>query len=339
MKNKQKAIDFWSISKEYINHYLPDIRKSSNNTISAYRTGINLFIEYLEENKRIRRQEVSFEDFSRQNLKDFMDWLINAKNLAMKTVNLRLTAIHSLLEYASAEDDKIIPLYLNSRTIKGMKVNINTIEYFEKYQMQALLAAPSSSKKSERRNQMMLILMYDTATRVQEILDLCLSSLHLEAEVPYLTVYGKGGKYRNIPIMAKTKQHLVRYLKEFHLTGSNNDPLFYTVTYGKLHKLSNDTLEKMIKRYAQLCSTKEISMPTVSHCHMIRKTRAMDLYQNGVPLTHIQQLLGHENISTTSGFYAFATLDTLAKSLSNANDDVAEKKWMDPDTLAQLYRL
>lgn len=339
MKNKQKAINFWTISKDYMNHYLPDIRKSSNNTISAYRAGINLFIDYLEENKQIRRQEVSFEDFSRQNIKDFVDWLINVKKLAIKTSNLRLTAIHSLLEYASAEDDRIIPLYLNARAIKGVKVNTNTIEYFEKYQMQALLAAPSSFKKSERRNQMMLILMYDTAIRVQETLDLCINSLHLHAEVPYLTVYGKGGKFRNIPLMAKTKQHLVRYLKEFHSTGNNNDPLFYTVTYGKKHKLSDDTMEKMIKRYALLCSEKEICMPSDSHCHMIRKTRAMDLYQNGVPLTHIQQLLGHENISTTSGFYAFATLDTLAKSLSNAGDDVTEKRWANPNILAQLYRL
>lgn len=339
MKSKQKTIDFWNLSKEYINHYLPNIRKSSNNTVDAYRTGINQFIDYLEENKHIKRQEVSFDNFSRQNINDFMDWLINVKKVADKTCNLRLTAIHSLMEYASAEDDSIIPQYLDARSVKGLKVSSNTIEYFEKFQMIALLAIPGSCKKSERRNQMMLILMYDTAMRVQETLDLCLSSLHLNAEVPYITIYGKGGKYRNIPIMTKTKQHLVRYLKEFHPIENKNTPLFYTVTYRKKHKLSDDTMEKMIKRYSRLCSEKDISMPLDSHCHMIRKTRAMDLYQSGVPLTHIQQLLGHESISTTSGFYAFATLDTLAKSLSKTEDYVPEKRWADPETLAQLYRL
>ncbi len=51
----------------------------------------------------------------------------------------------------------------------------------------------------------------------------------------------------------------------------------------------------------------------------IKKTRAMSLYQEGCPLFYIQQMPGHENISTTSGFYAFVTLDTLAKALERTN--------------------
>jgi site-specific recombinase XerD len=74
---------------------------------------------------------------------------------------------------------------------------------------------------------------------------------------------------------------------------------------------------------------------------MIRKTRAMDLYRSGMPLTHIQQLLGHENISTTSGFYAFATLDTLEKSMNtvNNNNSVEGRKWNNTDILKKIYRL
>lgn len=59
-------------------------------------------------------------------------------------------------------------------------------------------------------------------------------------------------------------------------------------------------------------------MPQEIHFHMLRKTRAMNLYQAGCPLSYIQQMLGHNNISTTSGFYAFATLNTLAKALEKA---------------------
>jgi integrase/recombinase XerD len=65
----------------------------------------------------------------------------------------------------------------------------------------------------------------------------------------------------------------------------------------------------------------------------------MNLYQEGIPLTHIQQLLGYENLSTTSGFYAFATLETIAKSLEKANPSVTDKAWKKQETLEKLYKL
>ena len=74
---------------------------------------------------------------------------------------------------------------------------------------------------------------------------------------------------------------------------------------------------------------------------MIRKTRAMDLYKNRMPLSHIQQLLGHENMSTTSGFYAFATIETLAASMKKAGkgDYSEEKKWDNKEILKKIYSL
>ena len=166
------------------------------------------------------------------------------------------------------------------------------------------------------------------------------SDLHLDAGVPYVTLLGKGRKYRNIPLMEKTVLHLKRYLKDFHGSDPKTDlPLFYAKAHGLLHELSSDTFEKMIKRYAEQCREGGYPMPDRVHCHMIRKTRAMDLYREGVPLPHIQQLLGHENISTTSGFYAFATLDVLAKAMEAVNPDNGVKSWSDPDILERLYRL
>ena len=82
-------------------------------------------------------------------------------------------------------------------------------------------------------------------------------------------------------------------------------------------------------------------MPEDIHFHMLRKTRAMSLYQDGCPLSYIQQMLGHENISTTSGFYAFVTLDTLAKALERTNPEGenAEKNWKYKKISEALYRL
>ena len=343
MKNKKRktnaSIEFWTVSKRFVSHQLPEIRKSSPNTVKAYRDSINGFIDYLESEKHIRRDAMTFEDFSRANITDFLDWMLNVRKYAGKTCNLRITAIHSLLEFAAHEDsENLMSIYLDACTVKGIKVSSGPIEYFEKYQMKALLAAPNPSTRTGRRNQMMLILYYDTAARIAELLEMRLDQLHLDAETPYLTILGKGRKYRNIPLMDKTVRHLRAYIKDYHAGGKPDRPLFYAKTYGEIHPLSHDTVERMIKLYADQCLKTGISMPENPHCHMIRKTRAMDLYKNGMPLAHIQQLLGHENMSTTSGFYAFVTLETLAKSMiaSNREQSIDGRKWDNEDILKRI---
>ncbi len=345
MNKKQKmdnSLQFWTLSKKFVSHQLPDIRKASPNTVKAYRDSINGFIDYLESEKHIRREAMTFEDFSRANITDFMDWMLNVKKYAEKTCNLRITAIHSLLEFAAHEDsDNIMSIYLDTCIVKGIKVSPGPIEYFEEQQMKALLAAPNPKTLIGRRNQMMLILYYDTAARIAELLEMSVGQLHLDADTPYLTILGKGKKYRNIPLMDKTVRHLKRYIKDYHHDDSPDKPLFYAKTYGEIHPLSHDTVEKMIKSYSDQCSKAGTAMPKRPHCHMIRKTRAMDLYKNGMPLAHIQQLLGHENMSTTSGFYAFATLETLAKSMISANREETKdgRKWDNDEILKKIYAL
>ena len=312
MSKKENAL-FWDTAHRYLDHQLKVIRQVSSNTIDSYRDSLNNFIDYLEQVEQINRKKITLNSFERETLKRYQEWMITGKKLAPKTCNLRMT---------------------------GVKTENHAFEYFEPNEMTALLAAPSGNKKTDRRNQMILVFLYDTAARVSEARQVRVSDLHLGGEVPYVTLLGKGRKYRNIPLMEKTILHLRRYLMEFHGPDLKSDaPLFYAKTHGQMHELSSDSLEKMIKRYAEKCRSEGLTMPDNVHCHMIRKTRAMDLYRERVPLTHIQQMLGHENISTTSGFYAFATLDVLAKAIDAANPDEGVKAWSDPVTLEKLYRL
>jgi len=330
---------FWNTAHEYLNRELPDIRQKSANTVKAYRESLNQFIDYLETEKDIRRSKISFKDFGRDNIRDFLSWMHKAQRKAPKTINLRLTAVHSLLKFASDEDRDIVPIYLDAKTVKGLTVQKKEIEYFERSQTKALLSCQNMDRKTERRNRMVLILMYDSACRVDEIARLKVGSLRLKAETPYVTLCGKGDKYRNVPLMDKTCVHLWKYLKEFHSADDKDAPLFYAVTHGSMHRLSSDTYEAILKSSADACKENGIDMPSHAFTHMLRKSRAMDLYQEGMPLAHIQELLGHEHVSTTSGFYAFATLSTLAKSLESAHGGNDDGEWMTGCDLEKLLRL
>jgi site-specific recombinase XerD len=332
---------FWSVAAEFLNTYLPNVRRASECTVESYRNCLNRYVDYLEAEKGAARKTLCFQMLGRKTIKDYMAWMHTTARLSPRTCNLRLTALHSLLEFASQESADITPLCVEAGSIKGVRIDKGTIEFFEKDAMSALLAAPDTRVKIGRRNQMLLIFLYDSAARISEALNVRLCDIHRNASIPHVTLYGKGRKYRNVPLMESTAAHLDRYLSEFHI-GANRkseSPLFYSVSHGKMHVLSADTPEKALKSYAKSLSETCATFPRHVHCHMIRKTRAMHLYQEGIPLPHIQQLLGHEVLSTTAGFYAFATLETLAKSIEKANPSYTEKAWKGKKLSGELLRL
>lgn len=186
----------------------------------------------------------------------------------------------------------------------------------------------------------MLIMLYDTGARVQELADMNISSLHLREQNPFVTLIGKGRKSRNVPLLNKTVQHLQVYLKEFH-PEMNECPLFYSLLDEKPHRLSTDSISLVLKSAADKARENCDAVPERVHCHMIRKTKAMDLYKNGVPLPFIMQLLGHESMSTTSGFYAFATLEMMSDAMNKATPtlDKEVKLWKKEDVKKLLYSL
>lgn len=277
---------FWSSASEFLNNELSGIRKKSSNTVEAYRLSLNGYIDFLESEKSIKRKDICYQDFNKNNLKDYLIFMKDSRKLSEKTCNLKMTAIRTLLAYAAEESIDITTVYVNAKTVKGLPVLQKEIEYFENSQLKALLAAPSVDTKIGRRDRMILILGYDAGLRVSELTRLTVSSLHLDAETPFVTILGKGSKYRNVPLMSRTVHHLKAYMKEFHPVIKIEMPLFYTVTHGIRHSLSDDTIQNLLKRYTNQ-SRSRIMMPEKVHFHMLRKTRAMDLYQAGCPLSYI----------------------------------------------------
>src|SRR5659263_684616 len=94
---------------------------------------------------------------------------------------------------------------------------MKAILYMTNESIQTLLKTPKTDTKKRRRNRMMFIMLYDTAARAQELVDITLRDLHLvNVKSPFVTLTGKGNKSRNVPLMKKTVAHINHYLQEFH---------------------------------------------------------------------------------------------------------------------------
>lgn len=317
MKYKRKeGKDFWQLARNYLHDYMPITRNLSDKSVEAYKQSLKTYLEFLETNMSLVEEQVSLDAFTRENVKDFISWLKD-KNYSSKTINLKLTAIRSFLKYCSEEDFELRGIYTEVCSVKKQKEEKHPIKYLQPKATAAILSAFDTGTSKHRRNRMLLIMLYDTGARVQELADLNLSSLHLDVPNPFVTLIGKGRKSRNVPLLKRTVQHLDIYLREFHPDKKEN-PLFYSLLDGKPHNLSTDSISLVLKTAADKARESCCEVPSGVHCHMIRKTKAMDLYKNGVPLPFIMQLLGHESMSTTSGFYAFATLEMMSEAMNKA---------------------
>ena len=211
---------------------------------------------------------MTFDVFSRSNVKDFVEWL-RKKKYAPKTINLKLTAIRSFLKYCADEDFELRGIYNDVCTVRKVKEEKKPIEYLQPEATKAILSSYDTRTAKHRRNRMILILLYDTGARVQELSDLSVSSLHLDVPHPYVTLIGKGRKTRNVPVMNKTVAHLRKYLEEFH-PDLTEAPLFYSRLNGKPHQLSTDSISLILKTAAQTARATCSEVPENVHCHLIR---------------------------------------------------------------------
>ncbi|MSB18903.1 tyrosine-type recombinase/integrase [Flavonifractor plautii] len=330
---------FWTMARSYLHDYMPAIRNLSGKTIETYKQSLKTYLRFLKEKKNIEDELVSFEAFTRDYVKEFIIWL-KGQGASTRTINLRITSIRSFLKYCGQEDFELRGIYESVCQIQKLKEEKHPILYLQPEATAAILSAYDMNTQKHRRNRMILILLYDTGARVQELADLDIESLHLDVPNPYISIIGKGRKRRNVPIMRKTVAHLNSYLKEFH-PSEQSAPLFYSMRDGKPHRLSTDSISLVVGTAAKMARETCNAVPENVHCHLFRKTKAMDLYKNGIPLPFIMQLLGHESMSTTSGFYAFATLEMMSDAINKSVPIIGgtEKLWKNKNAKQALYTL
>lgn len=236
---------FFSRTCDYLNHYLPDQALKSDHTIETYRNALTIFRRYVTNEKQISLRKFRFEDCTHDFFLDYIAFL-KESGCAARTCNNRLAAIRAYLWYVADGDISLQSIALTASKVPFLRVPKRTRETIGEDDFVALLAAPPNTKIG-LRDRTIMILLYDSAIRVSELLELKVQSLNTMTSAPYIRVHGKGDKERIVAITDKTIAHLNAYMDKYHPNRSRELPLFYTVIRGQMGTMSPGNVERILK--------------------------------------------------------------------------------------------
>lgn len=258
----------------YLN-YLKYERKLSDNSYNSYRYNLTKILKYFND------------DLLNLSEDDIRVFLYNSKE-SSKTNAHYLTVLKSFYNYMiDLNILKINPC----ENIKSPKLNKKLPKFLSEEEVDKLLNI-QCTKPIDYRNKAMLELLYATGMRISELLNLQLSNIYEEEAI--VKVMGKGKKERIIPMGDITIKYLDLYLNEYRnyiLKTKQSEYLF--VNYNG-SKMSRQGFFKILKKLCDETGIKKEISP-----HVIRHSFATHLLNNGADLRIIQELLGHENITTT----------------------------------------
>jgi site-specific recombinase XerD len=318
-----KETDFARTLTHFLSEYLPGQRNLSTNTIKSYRDTFKQLLIFYNKELNITPGNVTFSKMGINTIYAFLDWLEKTRKVSISTRNQRMAAIHSFYRYAQMENPELL---LESQRILNMPFKRRTtmpVDYLMPEALKVMLEQPNKETKKGRRDLTLIATLYDTAARVQELIDLKVRDVRIDSP-SVITLTGKGNKTRHVPIMSKTHLLLKNYMEEhsLNLNGKQDHPLFYNSRH---HKFTRLGITYILKKYfiSAKDKNKNIIFPEKIHPHMLRTSKAMHLLDANVNLIYIRDLLGHVNVTTTE-HYARANSDKKRKALEAAYIEITE---------------
>jgi len=330
MKTSDESVAVARHISTFLNKYVPSQKSRSSHTLKSYRDALSLYIGFLETEKGVRPGSLSGNCFCVPNIEEWLVWLIENRSCSPETCNNRLASLRAFLKYLGERDISCLHLAQAASQIQRRKVYAKKVTGMSKKAVQALLAAPDSSTKAGRRDIALMVVMYSTAARIDEVLSIRIEHLHLGADKPHVTVIGKVSKIRTLYLLPKAVAHLRAYLKDFH--GDSPDPssyVFYSRNTGHGGKMSQNAVNKQLRKHAQTARAHCDEVPVDVHAHQLRHAKASHWLEDGMNIVQISFLLGHAQLQTTM-VYLDITTEQEAKALAtldDENDKSAPKKW------------
>ncbi len=260
--------------------YLTQERNLSYQTVKSYISDMKDFLRFLSS----RKKEV--EEVGYPIVREYLSSL-QKRNLQKSTRARRVSVLKSFFHYLCLKG------YLSSFILSGLrgpKLEKKIPSFLEEEEVERLLNSVKGNNFFHRRDKAALELLYATGMRIAELADLNIDNIDFTGET--VKVRGKGNKERIIPLGNYALKALATYRE---LRREKLKPGVKALFLNKSgQRLSDRFLRKKINRYLNLADIHKASGP-----HSLRHSFATHLLNRGADIRSVQELLGHERLSTT----------------------------------------
>ncbi|MGZ8553746.1 MAG: site-specific tyrosine recombinase XerD [Chitinophagaceae bacterium] len=290
----------WDSYKKGFKGYLRLEKSLADNSVEAYLRDIDKLTQYLQEASSLRTPaNIELKDLQR-----FIKWIaelgMTPSSQARIISGIKAFYKYCLLENISTTDPTTL---LEAPKLKRSLPDVLSFDEIEN-----IIAQIDLSKPEGGRNKAILETMYSCGLRVSETVNLKISQLYLD--VGYIRVIGKGDKERLIPIGSSAIHFITIYKNEIRVhiqPKQGNEDILFLNSRGT--KLSRVMIFLIIKDLARKAGIKKIVSP-----HTLRHSFATHLVEGGADLRAVQEMLGHESITTTE-IYTHLDREFLRKTL------------------------
>jgi len=275
----------WSTTIRQFKHYLKLERSLAENSVNAYLSDIQKLVNFLE----TRERDLSPLQLKQSDLVDFIEF-VNELGLSRHSQARIISGIKAFYKYLLYED---LITTDPSELIEAPKLGRKLPDTLSVPEIDSLLGAIDHSKPEGQRNRAMLETLYSSGLRVSELINLEISNIY--TDIGFLRIIGKGNKERLVPIGSSALKYISIYKDEIRSQvdakpGQEN----FLFLNKRGTKMSRVMVFMIIKDLAAKISLNKNISP-----HTFRHSFATHLIEGGADLRAVQEMLGHESITTT----------------------------------------
>jgi integrase/recombinase XerD len=275
----------WDFYIKQFQNYLKLERSLADNSINAYLHDVVKLKQFIE----ISNIKISPIEIRNDHLQDFLEY-INELGLTPYSQARILSGLKAFYKYLVYED---IISTDPTQLIEGPKLGRKLPDILSYQEIENLLGAIDLSTDEGMRNRAILETMYSSGLRVSELIDLKLNNIYFD--IGFIRIIGKGNKERLVPIGREAMKYVKLYVNEIRIhldIKPGHENIVFLNRRGS--KLSRVMIFTIIKNLARSINLKKNISP-----HTFRHSFATHLIEGGADLRAVQDMLGHESITTT----------------------------------------